>query len=919
MVACLLAAIGIVFGDLAVTPGWENVSPTRKPFPPTPAIWAADWSRPDAFSWELREGARGSVEVTQRGVRISKTNDAGYIVVKGRPFAVSQGQRIRCFADQESVDADVNYSSGVLRGHGRTENLAMDWRIEAKNFWNGGVQTMRALPCTPPGMPYRKYGDFTAQDDVFTPAIVVSGRRSTSFWTNWAAEDLDASTKAWNETKKYTIGDHTEDMMEQAAFDRFIAADSVHTAEVRRIDGVSRLVVDGEIVAPTVYHGYGGLRPVPPYRLYSPFAGNPFDGSAVKLMVKRLSPYKICNPDGKRTDFKALADDFERSMRMAPNSLFILSLYCNLPRGYIQKYHPEEAWINEKGEKVCGSDGTSILGYHIKDAKQWARETYVWPSYASRVWREWVKCQLRGILGELKQRGLDKRLVGFHPCGYHDGQFSSLWADHSKCAREEYARMIAEPGCVSTNYAFCVKQFPLRAGEEFTREFKRILGRPAVGVMWCESPFMGIRSASLAVTSFCRSDAIDVFVCQPDYRERQPAFPTVSLLPFDSLHLHGKMFWNELDYRTYARTEHRERGGSSPISFMSIGSAADIEMWRTMYRKAAGEADAARMGYWLFDIIGDMFNTPEMIADIRQLTAEEALLARHKPSSWRPDVAIVIDETQILDEGEDPLARLTRADDFIYSYSCRLWGSSGVPHQRYFAQDVLENPSLLDGKKLVVFSFFRKIDAERATLLKRLAKQGVTLVYLSDTGSRGGAEKTGFVPCQALGQATSQEVVPETGVTDNVLNLMDLYLQREKNIHMITPWRCWVEEGPGVKVLARYAADGKPAVAERCDADCRRVYVAAPGSLSPGLLNRLARESGAYVAVDGDGLQIDMNGDFMSVHCLRPGRYTLHLPFVAKVRNLKTRQFERVRGNSFDVELTAGETRRFVIIRRIER
>ena len=896
---------------LSVTAGWENVSPERRPFPPAEVLWSADLSRAADFTWELREGASGKVAVTPQGIRIEKTNDAGYIVVKAAPFAVRKGRTIRCYADQESADADVNYSSGVVRGYGREENLAIDFALEHRNFWDGGVQTMRGFPCTPPGQPYRKYGDFTAKDDVFTPVILVSGLRSTSVWTNWGAEDLAAADKAWARTKDYAYVPRSTNRMDAAAFRRFIAADTVHTAEVRRIDGVSRIVADGEIVASASFHSY---HVNPERKEAASFVGGALDGSAVRLMVKPVVPCRACDPDGGNTDFALLVDEIEDAMRAAPNSLFILGISCDAPRDFIQKHHPEEGWTRRDGEPLYGVYGSCIIGYLGSKKEDFRKFAFVWPSYSSRAWREWVKRQIRGILSEARARGLDKRIVGIHPHGYHDGQFSVPYTDYSKPAREEYARMLAEPGCLSTNYAFCVKQTGLRAQEEFAREFKRVLGKPAIAVRWCESPFMTWRTMSLDLTSFCRSDALDVVVCQPDYRERLPAFSTVQLLPLDSLHLHGKVFWNEIDYRTYAPQECLERGYNGPASSMSIGKAADIEMWRTMYRKVAGEADATRMGYWLYDILGGAFDTPEITADIRELAAESMQLARRKPSSWKPDVAFVLDEEQILPEvtDADPLDCMTGAEDFIYSYCCRLWGTSGVPHQRFFAADVLEDSSLLDGRKLVVFAFLRRIDERRAALLKRLAGQGTTLVYLSETGIRGGAEATGFAP-RLGGAKLSVEVVPEPGVADNVLNLRDVYHQRNRNEHLAVPHRCFVEEGPDVKVLARYAADRLPAIAERRDADCRRVYVAAAGALTSGLLNRLARESGAYVAVDGTGLQVDMNGDFMSVHCLRPGRYTLRLPFPAQVANLKSRQPEKVQGRSFDVNLTAGETCRFLL------
>ena len=901
-----------VVAVLAVTAGWENIAPARVPFPAKEVVWVADFSNPKDFSWELREGAQGSVEITPQGVRIAKTNDAGYIVVKAKTFKVEKGRRLRCWADQESVDADVDYASGVIRGHGRTESLAMQWRMEGNNFWHGGLQTMRGLPCTPPGMSYRKYGDFMAEDDVFTPVILVSGTRSTSFWKNWTAEDLDASAKAWKESHDHPAIDYTGDMIDEAAFDRMLAADSNHVAEIRRIDGVSRLVADGKIVAPMAYMSSMHVRgPKWPPTLV--FAGKVFNGSDVKIMVKPLTRFLECRPNGEGVDYKKYVGELKATMRMAPNSLFIIGLSDNAPRDFISKYHPEEAWINEKGEPVVGTDGSCSIYYRNGLSKEaFMKLTYQWPSPSSRVWRDWMCRQIRGIVAEIRAQGLDKRVVGMHIYGYHDAQNSVLYTDHSKPAQEEYARMIAEPGCISTNYAFCMKQAAFRAQEEFMRAFKEAIGKPSIGIMWCESPFQGNRGASLDVTSFCRSDVMDVIVCQPNYRERMPGFPTVSAVPLDSFHLHGKMFWNEYDYRTYSAVPG-SNSGNSPISEMSLGTAADIEMWRTMYRKVAGEADATRMGYWLYDMRGGFFRPPEIAADIRELVAEETRLARLKPSKWKPDMAIVLDEAQILQEGENPLLRVTQPDEFIYASSCRLFGTCGVPYQRFLAEDALASPEILNGKKIVVLAFFREIDARRAALLKRLAAQGTTLVHLSETGVRGGAEATGFQPIFMEGGKFGQEVVPEPGVTDNVTSLLDIYLQREKNCHSQIPQRCTVSETEGVKVLARYASDGLPAIAERHDVDCRRVYVAAAGGLTPGLLNRIARESGAFYVVDSTGLQVDMNGNFMSVHCLRPGRYTLHLPFPARVENLKSHKTEKVTGQSFEVNLTAGETCRFLL------
>ena len=904
MVVSLFAVV------LSATAGWENICAERAEFPATEAVWRADFGRKDDFRWELRDGAEATVTLDRDGIHIVKTNDKGYVIVVAKPFPVKKGAGIRFTADQTSESADVDYSSGFLRYYGRKEKLELS-PAESKNFYRGGMQTMRGMPCTAPGMSYRKYAQCYAEDDILTPVIVVAGAASDSIWRNWFAEDLEAAQALWR--KKYlslTLPDRSSERMDDAAFDRMIAADVEHTAEVRRIDGVSRLVVDGKVSAPVAYHCRHG-EAVPKAGEMENFAGRRLDGSAVKLMIKQLRLTYYCDPDGGNMNISGMVAQVRHAMRLAPSSLFLLCVNTLTPRDFVQKRHPSEAWINAKGEPVMGLGGSCILGYMGSTKKQFDRYACQWPSPSSRVMRDWVKQTIRDLVPALRAQGLTKRIVGIHTCGFHDGQFSIPYTDFSKPAQEEYRRMITEPGCISTNYAFCMKQAGLRAQEEFVREFKRALGKPSIGVMWCESPFRGERRSAVNVTSFVNSDAMDIMVCQPSYRERLPGYPTVSSVPTESFHLHGKIFWNELDYRTNAPV----RTGDSTVSLKSLGTAADLPMWQTMYRKVSGEAMATRMGYWFYDMSGGWYDTPELAADIRQNVRDEEFISGLKPSSWRPDAAVIVDEVQILAEGREPLDAAFYTDEYIYSAEGRLFASCGVPHERYLAEDVLRHPVLLDGKKLVVLAFFRDVDARRAALLKRLAAQRSTIVFLSETGVRGGAAETGFDPVLKIdsGLNFGHRIIPAPGVSDNLESIMDVYMMRETVRPIRTRNRCSVKETPGVKVLARYEDDGLPALAVRDDADCRRVYVCEPCGLTPGLMNRLAREAGAYAAVSDGGLQINMNGDFISVHCLRPGAYDFRLPFDCQVLNLKTRAFEKPEGRILKLNLTAGETCQFLI------
>jgi hypothetical protein len=77
--------------------------------------------------------------------------------------------------------------------------------------------------------------------------------------------------------------------------------------------------------------------------------------------------------------------------------------------------------------------------------------------------------------------------------------------------------------------------------------------------------------------------------------------------------------------------------------------------------------------------------------------------------------------------------------------------------------------------------------------------------------------------------------------------------------------------------------------------------------LTPAQFANAAKSAGAYVPA-GYGLQVDMNGNFVSLHALRSGRYEFKLPRKCKAVNMKTGKAVKT-GKSLVLEMTAGETR----------
>ena len=939
--------------------GWRNVCETRALPPPVKGIWSAPLgSGAAAFSVEWRDGATGTVSFarTDRGpcMKISKTTPGGYVVVAAKDaFPVPSGTKLRAYAGCESDDADCEYSYGFLRLYGAEENLAHFSGI--KTYGIGGPK-MNCIANTPPGMPDRKLCHFIAGEKAgtnVTAAIVVAGAPSTSVWTRWGVEDYGAADKAWWDAvrnRRPPAGAKAAPALADAEFDAFVAAEPDHTAKVVRKDGVARLLLDGRQVVPVFFKSsngdevrgfYGGAKMAA--------AGMDLQSAGIRLGATKKPGQGFWSKDG--FDVKGAVAKIRQAMMRAPRAKYLLAVNLSAYPEFADE-HPDEVWVNDKGRKVFGHDCHSA--YWLPKEMDPKRHWY-WMSNHSLVWRDAVNEQLTTLIGELKRTGLSRLIVGVHLCGYHDGQFATVHPDYSKPAIAGFRRWLkakypteaslreawgdpavtyatATPPAIGDNfgshnylkpgveqavvdYSAYLHKGPFFIQEDFARQAKKCFGKDIVVVRYCMSAFGGSWNGAYDITPFVKSDAIDILCAQPSYGRRVPALPTAVRLPLESFHRNGKLFFNEFDLRTYGALT----GWESELATMSYSRALDDPMWCAINRKLAGQMYARRMGWWYLDMAGGWFEPDGIAADIADTVAVGRRLDAMRPSKWHPDVAIVTDEDGAL--LRNMLSHYYNADEgCLTGEQMQALAASGVPCDSWLLQDWLEDPSLARRYRTIVFLGMYDIDDRRAALLDALRSGGRTLVFMAGTGAARGVGRIGF----KLGERrfpAQHETVAEPPAKWNMNSLLHACKITELlGIGKGWPWqfksptRLYVEPSPGLKCMSRFSEDGTIAVAERSDADAKLVYVAAYGGLTPDYFRHLARESGAYAPTDVCGLEVDMNGDFMSVHCLRTGRYEARLPFRADVVNLKTGSKVASSALSFNMDIEAGETRWYGLV-----
>lgn len=929
----VMALVAFPLAGIAETQGWEGMIPSRPQMRPGKVYWQADLGKGlDGFIVKRVDGAEGTVSIDEvdgaKALRIVKTNSSGYIVVEPKErFDVPAGTELQAYAYVSGTNCDPEYSFGFLRMYGKKRSYAYCKDLDGRG---PGGPMMDNLFNTVSGATYRKLCRFPATEANGTsvmPSIVVAGMSSESVWRDWGVEDLKVSKKNWAKfLKKVTPPDHSGDRQEEAAFDASIARDCEHVAKVIRRDGRSFLCVDGRETMPVVYKGKSARGADGA----SHYCGKKMEESGVRLQVVSTrfgdSPKSrgFWTPNG--YDAKSAVADIKDAMRMAPNSLFILTLILDAYPEFTDE-HPDEVWTLADGRAVWGHNVHAGFTFDPEKAKksgQWR-----WASNHSLVWRDAVKRNIATLVEELRRQGLSKRIVGIHLGGYHDAQFATRHPDFSKPAVAVFRRWqeshygkvrwfdapvfgdepYLRPGRDDAQIAYYrfLKVAPFEMLEDLAGWTKRCFSKDIVAVRWCMSAFGGTFCSAYDITAFANSRNIDIIVPQPDYKHRIPGIGIGQRLPSESFHLHGKLFINEFDLRTYGAVS----GGESELRVTGLSQSVDDAMWQSTYRKLAGMMLADGHGWWFYDMAGGWFEPDGIAADIRDSIGVIRALQAKPVSKWSRSAAIVIDEEGAMLRNTVHKGRYYNFDEEnLFSTQMQILSSSGVPYDILLAADLMKDPSIGDKYRTIVFMGMYSIDAARKTMLDRLKSKGRTLVFLSGTGVCGGADETGFSIDFGMTPA-SNEVVAEPGVDVNMASYANHALKpRLLGVQAggyWTPRRDSVSDGAGVSILARYASDRKGAVAERGLANWKGVFIGSAAGLTPQYFNRLVAESGGYAPMPY-GVQVNMNGNFVSLHCTIPGRYDFKLPFPCTVRNLKTREIVSTSNGCVRMDLVAGGT-----------
>ncbi len=783
-ITLLPALVAAATLSVSGTEGWTL--PPRKINPPESSkAWFAPISRgAAAFDVRMADGAQGNVEFLPDAIRIAKTNDKGYVrIIPREPVKLSVGRKLRVSAEVESESPVPSAARACIRIGSIKPNGSIAYNPRAEGWVLSGRRRMDEVIVTPAGRPQLKAAHFEREEGDTTNtigiAIYAEGGPSVTTWRNIRVDDVREVAKAnyaERGKKRCLKHDFSSEMSAPGVLEARLAADRDHTAKVIRKDGYAQLTVDGEIVPPILFKG----GPWTPMGLF--FGGRRMHEAGVSLLVASVRFGSVPGLEGSWTtngfDVAKAVEEVRCAMSVAPDALYAVTVRLDAPVGWCDM-HAGETWRTKNGEAVYGDSG------HVVGVKgKVGGHAWPWASYHSRVLRDEVKRILSEFIGELKRTGLSKRIVGVHLAGYHDAQFSTACPDWSAPARRAFA------ASGEKDYDKFLKLAPMELQDDLARHVRAEFGKQIVMFRWCMAAFGYPYCASHDIRAFADSKEIDIIVPQPSYSRRLPGYAIGVKLPFSSLHLNGKLLMHEHDLRTYAVWP----SSCNAVFDAGMSRAADIDEWRVIDHKMAGQMIARRAGFWYYDMESGWFDSPEIAEDIAAIVKMARAIYCGKPDPWHPTAAFVVDEADLL--------ALQRADG-----ACLR----------------------------------AKVDIN--TYVEQIAASGVPF---------------------------------------------DVYMKSDMDRH------------PEVAGRYRYVIE----------------YNRATPIRKASTINAEARVAGAYVPLPPETVQVDMNGDFISVHCLVPGRYDFTLPRPCRVVNMKSGKDEPARDGILPLELAAGQTSWFRLMER---
>lgn len=363
----------------------------------------------------------------------------------------------------------------------------------------------------------------------------------------------------------------------------------------------------------------------------------------------------------------------------------------------------------------------------------------------------------------------------------------------------------------------------------------------------------------------------------------------------DSLGLHGKLTFQEIDHTTYIAPSKVENGRSIPGSGSKL---KDEFQTRMVLRREFALTRVKRTALWWFDFFGGYYYDPALMKEVANMVRVQQRL-NDVPMRSVAEIAVFGDVASMYHAS----ALVPLSDDLLVRPPDEL-ARLGAPYDIYTFSDLDHHQLPLDQYKLVIFLNAFLIPPDKREFIRaKLQSAGRTLLwiyapnYIQPRGfsTDGISEITGIIVAQREGGDSAVQVgEARFGFSKKLSPLFEI---RDKD----------------AQVLGTYVSNGAAALAKKKLAQHTSVY-SAVGNLPAAVYREIARAAGVHIYYEGHD-PVYINSRLLGIHMQTDATPTITFPLskAARLEELFDGGDVRVESGICRLPYKPGETKLYLV------
>lgn len=412
----------------------------------------------------------------------------------------------------------------------------------------------------------------------------------------------------------------------------------------------------------------------------------------------------------------------------------------------------------------------------------------------------------------------------------------------------------------------------------------------------------GVNCGHFALNKLLTCPDIDFLTSPSSYATRQVGTGhSTFFTEIESVKLHGKLWFDENDYRT-----HR----CPPDA--GYGRTANLRDSEAIQLRQMGAEICRGMAAWWFDMRSGWYDEPPFMEIITKLNriAEKSI---DFDRSSNAEIAIVVDEHSLL--YTELNSRLT-----IHLLSAQRLqnGRIGAPVDYILLDDI---GKAKDYKMYVFLNAFRVTPEQKNEIDRLSARNARALVWVYAPGfigetldSKNSEQLTGFSLNYTLDEKSLDVQLTDLGAS--VLNISNEdgrygmnYTGGRVNFRPAPPsvvGPVFYADDPDAIVLGILETNGKPGLVRK-ELNGMQVYYSAAPSLSSHVLRSIAEIAGVHIYTNENDA-FHSNKSFISLHTNKAGKRTLKFPISTDVYDVYNEKTIAANSNEVDIDLPEKHT-----------